>query len=56
LFKEAGVEDIPVFGGGIIPDQDIPKLKQMGVAEVFQPGTTTSEIIQFLRSKFGGKE
>jgi methylmalonyl-CoA mutase C-terminal domain/subunit len=56
LLKEAGVDDIPVFGGGIIPDQDIPELKKMGVVEIFQPGTTTTEIIQFLESKFGARE
>lgn len=53
LLKEAGAEDIPVFGGGIIPDQDIPELKKMGVMEVFQPGATTVEIIQFLKSNVG---
>jgi methylmalonyl-CoA mutase C-terminal domain/subunit len=50
LLREAGVEDIPVFGGGIIPDQDIPVLKKIGVAEVFQPGATTTEIIQFIET------
>jgi methylmalonyl-CoA mutase C-terminal domain/subunit len=53
LLKEAGIEDLPVFGGGIIPDQDIPELKAMGVAEVFQPGATTTQIIEFLESKIG---
>lgn len=52
LLKKAGVDDLPVFGGGIIPDQDIPKLKKLGVAEIFQPGTTTSQIIEFLESRF----
>ena len=56
LLNQAGVEDIPVFGGGIIPDQDIPELKKMGVAEIFQPGTTTTEIVEFIRSRFGERE
>jgi methylmalonyl-CoA mutase C-terminal domain/subunit len=50
LLKEEEAEDILVFGGGIIPDDDIPQLKEMGVAAVFQPGTTTGSIIDFLRS------
>lgn len=53
LLREVGIEDLPVFGGGIIPDQDIPKLKRLGVAEVFQPGSTTIEIIEFLESTIG---
>ena len=48
LLRENEAEDILVFGGGIIPDDDIPKLKGMGVAEIFQPSTTTTEIIDFL--------
>ncbi|MCH8819514.1 MAG: cobalamin B12-binding domain-containing protein [Acidobacteria bacterium] len=49
LLKENKAEDILVFGGGIIPDDDIPKLKEMGVAKIFQPSTTTTEIIDFLK-------
>ncbi len=49
LLKENKAEDILIFGGGIIPDDDIPKLKQIGVAEIFQPSTTTTEIIDFLK-------
>jgi len=48
LMKEKGVDDILLFGGGIIPDQDIKKLKEMGVGELFTPGAPTSEIVQFL--------
>jgi methylmalonyl-CoA mutase C-terminal domain/subunit len=48
LLKENEAEDILVFGGGIIPDDDIPKLKKIGVARIFQPSTTTTEIIDFL--------
>ena len=49
MLTENKAEDILVFGGGIIPDDDIPKLKEMGVAEIFQPSTTTTEIIDFLK-------
>ena len=45
LLKEQGGGSILVFGGGIIPDSDIPKLKQSGIAEVFTPGAPTKEII-----------
>lgn len=43
--KAAGADDILVFGGGIIPDADVPALKEAGVAAVFGPGTTTSAIV-----------
>ena len=49
LFKERGVEDILVLGGGIIPDEDIPSLKACGIAEVFGPGTRTDEIIHYIQ-------
>lgn len=48
LLKERGVEDILVLGGGIIPEEDVPALKSCGVAEVFGPGTTTGDIIQYI--------
>ena len=50
LLKEKDATDIVVFGGGIIPDADIPELKAMGVAEVFTPGTTTSSIVEWVSS------
>ncbi len=49
LLKERGVEDILVLGGGIIPDEDIPALKDSGIAEIFGPGTTTEEIINYIK-------
>ncbi|MGB3346496.1 MAG: cobalamin B12-binding domain-containing protein [Candidatus Humimicrobiia bacterium] len=52
LLKENRVEDKMVFGGGIIPDEDITKLKEMGVAELFTPGTDTDTIVKFLKKKF----
>jgi len=47
--KARGAEDILVFGGGIVPDEDLPKLKAMGVAAIFTPGTSTQEVVRFLR-------
>ncbi len=44
--------DIVVFGGGIIPDEDIAELKNLGVAELFTPGTPLHEIVEWLRNRF----
>ncbi len=49
LMKKEGLNDVMVVVGGIIPDQDIPKLKECGVAEVFQPGTSTQDIVAYVR-------
>jgi methylmalonyl-CoA mutase C-terminal domain/subunit len=48
LLKERDASDILVFGGGIIPDDDIPQLEALGVAKVFTPGATTTEIVQWV--------
>jgi methylmalonyl-CoA mutase C-terminal domain/subunit len=53
LLRERDAEDIKVFGGGIIPDADIPRLKELGVAEIFTPGTTTNEAVQWVRDNVG---
>ncbi|WP_224363114.1 cobalamin B12-binding domain-containing protein [Hyalangium versicolor] len=50
LLKQSRAEDIRVFGGGIIPDDDIPKLKGLGVTEVFTPGSSTQDIVQWIRT------
>ena len=50
LLAARGATDIIVFGGGIIPDADIAPLKELGVAEVFTPGTTTTSIVDWVRS------
>jgi len=50
LLKEKNAEDIMVIGGGVIPDEDIPGLKDAGIAEVFTPGTPTSQIIDFIKA------
>ncbi len=49
LLKEEGAESIIVFAGGIIPEQDIPKLKAMGIKEIFLPGTPTADAVAAIR-------
>ncbi|MBO8167564.1 MAG: cobalamin B12-binding domain-containing protein [Thermoanaerobacteraceae bacterium] len=49
LLREKGAGDILVIGGGVIPEEDIPYLKEAGIAEVFTPGTSTKEIIKFIK-------
>ena len=49
LLKEREAGDILVFGGGIIPDADIPELERLGVAKVFTPGATTASIVDWVR-------
>lgn len=49
LLEEQGAADILLFGGGIIPDEDVPKLEALGVAAVFGPGTSTQAIVDFLK-------
>ncbi|WP_322747211.1 MULTISPECIES: cobalamin B12-binding domain-containing protein [unclassified Frankia] len=51
LLRERGATDIVVTGGGIIPDADIPELKALGVAEIFTPGATTGQIVDWIRSR-----
>jgi len=51
LLREKEMDDVTVFVGGIIPDQDIPALEEMGVAAVFQPGAATAEIVALLRER-----
>lgn len=49
ILKEKGINDILVMGGGIIPEEDVPVLKAAGIADVFGPGTKTTEIISFIK-------
>ena len=49
LLREKGADDIAVFGGGIIPAEDIQALKALGVKELFTPGTSTQDIVRFVR-------
>jgi methylmalonyl-CoA mutase C-terminal domain/subunit len=55
LLKEQGAEDVLLFAGGIIPREDIPKLKEVGVQEIFTPGAPTSAIVDWLREKISAK-
>jgi len=49
LVKARGLEDVLVFAGGIIPEEDVPALKKIGIAEVFGPGTNTDVLVRFIR-------
>ncbi len=53
LLKEKGAEDIVVFGGGIIPEEDIARLTAMGVARIFTPGASLDEVVAFVHERFG---
>lgn len=48
LLKQEGVDDMLVLGGGVIPDEDIPGLKESGIKEIFTPGTTTTAVIDYI--------
>ena len=48
--KSRGVGDVTVFGGGIVPKDDLPKLTEMGVAKIFTPGASTNEIVDWVES------
>ena len=50
LIKEKGMDDVLLFGGGIIPQEDIDKLKSLGVGELFTPGTSTFAIVDYLKN------
>ncbi len=50
LLREREAEDITVFGGGIVPDDDIPLLKELGVAEIFTPGASTRDIVAWVQA------
>lgn len=49
LLKDKGASDITVFGGGIVPDEDIPKLEKAGVARIFTPGASLEDIVTWVR-------
>ena len=53
LLKENGADDVVVFGGGIIPDPDIPVLEKSGVAKIFTPGATMDEVVQWVAAHVG---
>ena len=56
LLAERGAGDIVVFGGGIIPDEDSVKLKQMGVREIFTPGASTEDIVKWVRENVAPRQ
>ena len=53
LLAEQGANDVVVFGGGIIPKEDISALEQRGIERIFTPGATTAEIVEWLRGRLG---
>jgi methylmalonyl-CoA mutase, C-terminal domain len=53
LLRERDAADVVVFGGGIIPEDDIPQLEAMGVAKIFTPGATTQSIVDWVRENVG---
>jgi methylmalonyl-CoA mutase C-terminal domain/subunit len=50
LLKQQGIQDVPVFGGGIVPEEDMAELKRMGVQAVFTPGASAQEILDWVRN------
>ena len=56
LLRAQGVDDVLVTVGGTIPADDIPRLKQLGVAEVFTPGAGTDEIVEFIRGRASDRD
>src|ERR1700691_2032206 len=55
LLRKAGLDHVGVLVGGIIPEADIPKLREMGVARIFGPGTRLDDIVGYLRENTGAK-
>jgi len=53
LLKETGLDDVLVVAGGIIPDEDVPALNELGIRGIFGPGTSTQDIVQFIRKEMG---
>jgi methylmalonyl-CoA mutase, C-terminal domain len=56
LLREQGVDDVLLTVGGTIPDDDIPELKSLGVAEVFTPGASTQAIVDFIQGRVGERQ
>jgi len=54
LLKQNQAEDVVVFGGGIVPDEDIPALEREGVAKIFTPGATMDDIVEWVRANVAG--
>ena len=56
LLREQGMDDVLVLAGGIFPDEDVPKMKELGIEGVFGPGTPLGEIVEFIRAHVGDRE
>jgi methylmalonyl-CoA mutase C-terminal domain/subunit len=56
LLRDRGVEDVVVFGGGIIPQDDIAPLREQGIEQIFTPGATTGDIVTWLRERLSDRE
>jgi methylmalonyl-CoA mutase C-terminal domain/subunit len=56
LLKQKAIDDIAVFGGGIVPPEDIPQLTKLGVKEIFTPGASTEDIINWVRTNIHPRE
>jgi methylmalonyl-CoA mutase C-terminal domain/subunit len=56
LLKENQAEDVVLFGGGIVPDEDIPELEKAGVAKIFTPGATLDQIVDWVRTNVAGDD
>ncbi len=50
LLREEGVDDVLIIGGGVIPDEDIPGLKEAGIEEIFTPGTSTTDVVKYIEN------
>lgn len=50
LFKEKGIDDVLILGGGIVPEEDLRLLKESGIEEIFGPGTRTDDIVEYIRT------
>jgi methylmalonyl-CoA mutase C-terminal domain/subunit len=55
LLDASGLKEVVLFGGGIIPSEDIPELKRLGVDRIFGPGTPTTEIVDYVRKRLGAR-
>jgi methylmalonyl-CoA mutase C-terminal domain/subunit len=56
LLREKGAGDVPVFGGGIVPAEDIAELKRIGVREIFTPGASTTKIVEWLHANVSAND
>ena len=56
LFKEKGLDDVTLFGGGIVPKEDIERLREKGVKTIFEPGSSTDEIVRWVRDNVTVRE